>query len=780
MEDAEEVPNQEEPPMAIASPTRYDPALECAREYARGCARECAASLVRDRPAVDAPTRAEPNESAVDGWTRGRRDASATEAPAREGPAAGANATPLDADRRLVARLRAQAPLRRTLARLLGRLSATQGWDPLGYARAADYARERLGMAPRQLRELVRVDAALPALPAVERAFLAGEISFTKTRLLCTVAAPEDEARWLAHARRVTARALERDVRAVQREAAGLAEAFRADGAWQGHGGGGDDGGDGGRVGGEGNGDDDDSDGRHGDGSDDGGGQGATATAGTGPHDPSRNETLEVRCTPEVQSRWWRVRQVAARAAGERLEPWQCAEAAVGEALSALPTGALPDDDGDGRAPDAHDDPAVASLAEALEAAADTQAEAGRQMRATTPTSDPASDPGESAAPDDRQTRADATLPPAPGPALPPALASLVEGIDEADAFELDVRIGRARRLEQRAWAEIGRLLGEVVRDGLHRLRGYRSVEAYARERLGIAPSKARALLRLERACGVCPALRRAYRERRVSWVKAQELARVLLLEASHPWRARWVGWAPQVTFRRLEEDVECALVLHATDPQGFARTGGLPAAEPGAPARWREAVGRPEGDDGAGRQTRANPTAGASYVERRRSEDARFFFVAPREVARQIRTVIAAVRLQLEERAGRPATEGEAMDAILVHALEAWGRLDPELRRAHRVFERDGWRCAVPGCTSYRNLHDHHIRFRSAGGSDALENRVTLCAFHHLRGIHAGTIRCTGQAPDGLVFELGLRPGAVPLLRYASGDRVLPAPAPA
>jgi len=325
------------------------------------------------------------------------------------------------------------------------------------------------------------------------------------------------------------------------------------------------------------------------------------------------------------------------------------------------------------------------------------------------------------------------------------------------------VRIGQALRLEQRAGSEIGRLLGEVVRDGLHRLRGYRSVEAYARERLGIALSKARALLRLERACGVCPVLRRAYREGRVSWVKAQELARVLLLEASHPWRARWVGWAPQVTFRRLEEDVECALVLRATDPQGFAHTGGLPDTEPGAPDRWREAVGRPESDDGARRQTRANPTAGAGYVERRRSEAARFFFTAPREVARQIRSVIAAVRIQIEERAGRPATEGEAMDAILVHALEAWGRLEPELRRAHRVYERDGWRCAVPGCTSYRNLHDHHIRFRSAKGSDALENRVTLCAFHHLHGVHAGTIRCTGQAPDGLVFELGVRPGAAP-----------------
>jgi hypothetical protein len=69
------------------------------------------------------------------------------------------------------------------------------------------------------------------------------------------------------------------------------------------------------------------------------------------------------------------------------------------------------------------------------------------------------------------------------------------------------------------------------------------------------------------------------------------------------------------------------------------------------------------------------------------------------------------------------------------------------------------------------QNLHDHHIRFRSAGGSDALENRVALCAFHHLRGVHAGRLRCTGRAPGGLTWQLGIRPAVTPLLSYRSGD---------
>ncbi len=94
---------------------------------------------------------------------------------------------------------------------------------------------------------------------------------------------------------------------------------------------------------------------------------------------------------------------------------------------------------------------------------------------------------------------------------------------------------------------------------------------------------------------------------------------------------------------------------------------------------------------------------------------------------------------------------------------------------REHQVFARDEWRCTVPGCTSRRNLHDHHIRFRSAGGSDALENRTTLCAWHHLRGVHAGIVRIRGRAPGALRFELGVRPPQPPLVAYATGGVRLP-----
>ena len=73
--------------------------------------------------------------------------------------------------------------------------------------------------------------------------------------------------------------------------------------------------------------------------------------------------------------------------------------------------------------------------------------------------------------------------------------------------------------------------------------------------------------------------------------------------------------------------------------------------------------------------------------------------------------------------------------------------------------------------CTARRNLHDHHILFRSRGGGNDRDNRVTVCAAHHLHGIHAGRVRAWGAAPDGITWELGVRTGRQPLLRL-EGDR--------
>jgi len=46
--------------------------------------------------------------------------------------------------------------------------------------------------------------------------------------------------------------------------------------------------------------------------------------------------------------------------------------------------------------------------------------------------------------------------------------------------------------------------------------------------------------------------------------------------------------------------------------------------------------------------------------------------------------------------------------------------------------------------------------------------NLLTLCVAHHQYLVHAGLIRITGEAPDRLVFEMGVG-------WFASGDVRIP-----
>jgi hypothetical protein len=132
---------------------------------------------------------------------------------------------------------------------------------------------------------------------------------------------------------------------------------------------------------------------------------------------------------------------------------------------------------------------------------------------------------------------------------------------------------------------------------------------------------------------------------------------------------------------------------------------------------------------------------------------------------------LFAAVRETLRMRVDRLLMDGEVLDLMLDHVTACWTQRDPHAVRPDPVVVRDGYRCAVPGCLSRRNLHDHHVIFRSHCGSDAPANRITLCAFHHQRNVHSGLMRIWGRAPGDLVFDL-------PLARYRSGDVAIPRPA--
>ncbi len=432
--------------------------------------------------------------------------------------------------------------------------------------------------------------------------------------------------------------------------------------------------------------------------------------------------------------KWQRAREYAARTAGERLSPGAVLELVTAEALSSLALDAAAEEEKDAFEGTSWSDAVVASVAgSAADGLSEEAPRAAREASAATVCTTQGSE--EDAAP--------------PSADLPAFLRPLMDGLDDADPFELDARLRRAVRLEQRLEAQIAPLLRQVTASEYAWRFRYSTLAAYARERLGMSPRKARALLRLERVGDVCPELRAAYRDGSLSWLQGQILAPLLLWTEEGDWRRAWVAHAQCVTVRRLEEDVDRALALREVEPP------------------------RAEEDEAGERQVCAQPRAPGTDLD----AGWRITVSAPKPVARLFRAVLCSVRRGLERETGRLPTEAEGFEAMLDHALRSWDVTDPWLRRRmkreYAVFERDGWRCTVPGCSSRRNLHAHHIVFRSAGGGDEAENQTSLCAFHHLRGVHAGTVRVQGTAPGALWFELGVRAGRAPLARYRSGERV-------
>jgi hypothetical protein len=603
-----------------------------------------------------------------------------------------------DEDRRgaLAALVESRGPLRAALVALAMRFVALRGWERLGLARLADWARERVGLSTREVQDLAHVAGVLGRVRPLERALVTGELGWTKVRLIARVADGGSAAAWIGLARRRTVRELERDVRAVDR---GALEAGGARASWL---------------------------------------------------DKDERETLRIRCTPEVHAKWWALQGLVRRVAGQNLPAWECAEAAAAKVIAVI-----------GLETDAHGDPELPADASALTAArtagdaANACASHGRESLGTRGGAAPA-DTCAAQGCGNAGTEGESEPEPPPEPALPSdaALAearALVSGLDAADTLELDRRLREAVRREQQVDARVGALLFAL---GGGRFRGAAraALADRARDALGMSPRRARALVRLERAARRWPALGAAYRSGRLSWQQAHALAPLAFLPDATERRNGWLDHASHVTVRRLLEDVDAALVMADTDPNAFAATAGLSG----------DAVA---GD--AGRQTRAR-TTGAT-------ETSLVAIHAPLTAARLVSATIWSVRRALERATGRPATAGAAFEAILDHALATWTHLDPSQRppEHRRIFERDGWRCAVPGCTSYRNPHAHHLKLRSAGGGDEAENLVTLCAWHHLRALHAGILRALGRAPNRLRFEL-------PVGVYASGDRRLTLRTPA
>jgi hypothetical protein len=314
--------------------------------------------------------------------------------------------------------------------------------------------------------------------------------------------------------------------------------------------------------------------------------------------------------------------------------------------------------------------------------------------------------------------------------ALPADIGALLRDHDTVDCFVLDARMRAVvEALHQTAW-QTGRLLRLFLDRRLFLRMGFRSASRYLRERLSLSERKARALVAVERHTWSAPAFGEAYRTGRLSWVRALTLLPIV----SERTAVAWVERAQAVSIRRLADEVDWALASRVP-------------CDPVAPPPLGSRLDVPE------RQTCAR--------QEWEPTDAEVAFRAPADVVALFRNAILAHTAPAE-----PLWRG--LEHLLEHVVAEW---EAQPRHRDPVFARDGWRCMVPGCSSRRNLHDHHVLFRSRGGDNARSNRITVCAAHHLHGIHTSVIRAWGEAPDGITWDLGVRPGRPPLLQFGPGE---------
>jgi hypothetical protein len=419
---------------------------------------------------------------------------------------------------------------------------------------------------------------------------------------------------------------------------------------------------------------------------------------------------IRLACPRRVRALWRATVELARRMAGEPLPVWQACEAIAAEGLSS---------------------PAARPTRDSPMTLAPPATNGSRGATAPEPGVHPDGDPSRC----ERRAETFSYLDwAAIEAAIPEPVAALVQDLDGLDAFALDVRLRATVAAMHRVHWQTGRLLRLVFDLRLYRWLGFTTAARYVQERLGIGIRTAQSLVAVERVTWRAPRLAAAYEHGTISPLRALLIAPVL----GETYEAAWLARANEVTIRRLSDEVTWA--LNHQDVRPLCQPMAPPAAGP---------LVMPSDAQMRARVDEETPEVVVSLL-------------APASVAALFETAIAAFT-----GAGAPRWRG--FERLLEHVRAEW---NGRPRHPDPIFARDGWRCAVPACSTRRNLHDHHIVFRSRCGGNARENRVAICAAHHQHGLHGGGyVRAWGDAPDAIHWELGVRPGASPLLTLI-GDR--------
>ena len=358
-------------------------------------------------------------------------------------------------------------------------------------------------------------------------------------------------------------------------------------------------------------------------------------------------------------------------------------------------------------------------------------------------------------------------------------------------------------QIEDRLERLLGRALHAMGRHGDWSQLGFTGVGHYAEQRLGMGRRTAESRAAIVGALKRRPAIQAAYASGAIGLESAWLLVRVLGRGPVEPEiEAAWVNSARGMTVKRLRDELRRARlascgVLGPPEPQAtrISDLEALPTSAfesrpiprtlrpvvplPATDAEWQSSLRR---WPGMTRErvwrlgTHALEAPGAVVFRR---------FRLPQDLAGLFLSAIESERRRLEEEAHQtpwtkpwpdplatPAKRAAQEYANRLRRVPAWVGLlslledfvrtwdDPKRipdRRWKRIYERENYRCAAPGCTRSADIQDHHIDYRSDMGSDEPWNQVALCAFHHQQGEHGRLARVRGTAPLDLLWRLGV-----------------------
>jgi hypothetical protein len=291
---------------------------------------------------------------------------------------------------------------------------------------------------------------------------------------------------------------------------------------------------------------------------------------------------------------------------------------------------------------------------------------------------------------------------------------------------------------------ELGRVLALIGHGKGWSKLGFAGMGHYVEQRLGISRTTARDRVRLYRMLWRYPLLREAYESGRIG-TEAALLVLKVLRNGNGRSERQWVERAEQATLKRLRDEVR-----------------GRPR-EPLSDEAWFDTLRRAPGD-ARGRVKKLGKAALEAHwevLDLTLPDDLAAEFLAAVEGWRvgvvKGEGVAADIARTFSDQ-GRPVPQWVGLLAMLEDFVDTWD--DPAgipKRKGDRIYIRDGWRCTAPGCTSRKNLEDHHLQYRSRGGDKKAEsNRTTLCRFHHQMGEHGAFASCRGTAPLGILWRLG------------------------